>query len=110
MVAQVKADYPYRKNVRAFKTGGEEEVGKSRKEERVRSKTGKASNDNQPIRSYQVKRSTADRKRANQVSPLPIDHVIISFASQSVGSRTFHHLPYEKIGVVWENFCVIRCL
>ena len=39
MVAQVKADYPYRKNVRAFKTGGEEEVGKSRKEERVRSKS-----------------------------------------------------------------------
>ena len=42
---------PLQQNVRAFKAGGEEEVGKRRKEERVRSKSkkrGKAGID--PIR------------------------------------------------------------
>ena len=44
VVAQVKADSLSYRNARAFKAGGEEEVGKRRKEEQVRteSKRGKA--------------------------------------------------------------------
>ena len=39
MVAHVKANSLYSKNVGAFKAGGQEEVGERRKEERVRSKS-----------------------------------------------------------------------
>ena len=39
VIAQVKADSPLTENARVFKASGEEEVGKRRKEERVRSKS-----------------------------------------------------------------------
>ena len=59
------------------------------KEEWVRSKTVEASNDNQPIRSYQDEGSKTDRKIANQVSPMPINHVINSYASCQSGPARF---------------------
>ena len=50
VVAQVKADSLLTEKDRAFKAGGEEEVGKRRKEERVRSKSKRGKAGIEPIR------------------------------------------------------------
>ena len=50
VVAQVKADSPLTENAQVFKASGEEEVGKRRKEERVRSMSKRGKAGIEPIR------------------------------------------------------------
>ena len=77
--------------------------GRAGKEERVRSETGEASKNNQPIRSYQVEGPKILRKIANQISPLPIDHVTTATRVSQSGPAGFITCKKQSLEIIMSH-------